>query len=114
RLGERRSRNVALRIPIDEARARADIHFASATRTRSGRTVPVVVRDVTGSPIQYAVVSVDGATARIADAEGRVSVPSGERDEYRLLVRRIGFTPFDGVIRPSADGTLEVSLAPAP
>ena len=78
--------------------------LAVAAEAQSGRTVTVRVQTPGGQPVPYAVVSVDGAPYRIADESGALTLVMASRDSLPVLVKRIGFKPFDGWAKRGAGG----------
>lgn len=87
--------------------------LAVTAEAQSGRSVTVRVRTPGGQPVPYAVVSVDGAPYRIADDSGALTLVMASRDSLPVLVKRIGFRPFDGWARRGAGGgTYEAVMQP--
>ncbi len=87
--------------------------LAVTAEGQTGRSVTVRVKTPGGQPVPYAVVSVDGAPYRIADESGALSLVMASRDSLPVLVKRIGFRPFDGWARRGAgDGTDEAVMQP--
>lgn len=65
-------------------------------------TVRVLDRD--SVPIPFAMVSVEGATARATDSTGRVRLAADPGQSPRVTVRRIGYSPFDGAVHRTPSG----------
>ncbi len=87
--------------------------LAVTAEAQSGRSVTVRVKTPGGQPVPYAVISVDGAPYRIADESGALTLVMAARDSLPVLVKRIGFRPFDGWARRGAsDDTYEAVLQP--
>lgn len=87
--------------------------LAVTAEAQSGRSVTVRVRTPGGQPVPYAVVSVDGAPYRIADESGALTLVLASRDSLPVLVKRIGFRPFDGwARRGTGDDTYEAVMQP--
>ncbi|MEO7999134.1 MAG: carboxypeptidase regulatory-like domain-containing protein [Gemmatimonadaceae bacterium] len=78
----------------------------------NGKGAILVVRDLIGKPVPYAVIATNGATNRIADEEGRVVIPSAPRDSLQVFVRRMGYTAFDGIARRDSTGVFVLTMAP--
>ncbi len=86
----------------------------AASVIAAGRSSLLRVVNPAGQGVPYAVVRVGEALSRVADGEGRVVLPVISRDSARVLVRRIGYTPFDGYMtRPPAGQPFQVTIAPA-
>jgi hypothetical protein len=73
-----------------------------------GRRVRVVSEQ--GQPIIYANVAVDGATTRITDEKGEISLGTGERRALSMRVSRIGFAPWFGKVDLPAVALVTVTL----
>lgn len=87
--------------------------LAVTASAQTGRSVTVRVTTPGGQPVPYAVVSVDGAPYRIADEGGALTLVIAPRDSLPVLVKRIGFRPFDGWARRGAtDDTYEAVMQP--
>ena len=87
--------------------------LAVTAEAQSGRSVTVRVRTTGGQPVPYAVVSVDGAPYRIADENGAMTLVMATRDSLPVLVKRIGYRPFDGWARRGAgDNSYEAVMQP--
>jgi hypothetical protein len=78
--------------------------LAVVAEAQTGRSVTVHVKTAGGQPVPYAVVSVDGAPYRIADESGALTLVMASRDSLPVLVKRIGFRPFDGWAKRGAGG----------
>lgn len=76
--------------------------------------VLVKVRDTQGIPIPYALVQQPRGSSRVASDSGVAEFRIDARDSLRFIVRRIGFSPFDGWLRADSAGGFNVSLAPLP
>lgn len=87
--------------------------LAVTAEAQTGRSVTVRVTTPGGQPVPYAVVSVDGAPYRIADDSGALTLVMASRDSLPVLVKRIGFRPYDGWARRGAgDDTYEAVMQP--
>ena len=87
--------------------------LAVAAEAQAGRSVTVRVKTPGGVPVPYAVVSVDGAPYRIADENGAMTLVMATRDSLPVLVKRIGYRPFDGWARRGAsDDAFEAVMQP--
>ncbi|MHB0964582.1 MAG: hypothetical protein ACYC5V_15385 [Gemmatimonadaceae bacterium] len=87
--------------------------LAVTAEAQTGRSVTVRVKTPGGQPVPYAVVSVDGAPYRIADEGGALTLVMASRDSLPVLVKRIGFRPFDGWARRGAsDLAFEAVMQP--
>ncbi len=73
-----------------------------------GRLVRVVADN--GQPIMYANVTLEGATTRITDEKGEVSLGVGKRQEFTVRVSRIGFAPWFGKVNLPNAATMTVTL----
>ncbi len=100
--GARRAGPLVLRIASDDALARVTVQLPELV-TRAD-LVRVRISTTEGNPVPYAVVSVDGGTPRIADAEGVVSIEAASGRAMRVLARRIGFAPADTTLMRVAEG----------
>lgn len=76
------------------------------------QSATIAVVDAAGVPIPFAVITVDKASARVADDSGRLIIPSVEADSLRLHVRRIGYREFYGTLARSADDRYVVTMNP--
>jgi len=76
------------------------------------QSATIAVVDSAGVPIPFAVITVDKASARVADDSGRLIIPSVEADSLRLHVRRIGYREFYGKLARSADDRYVVIMDP--
>lgn len=74
----------------------------------------VVVRDSIDRPIPFANIQSGGGSIHVASDSGIALLRVPRADSLRLLVRRIGFKPFDGWVRPGADGSYAVLMSPLP
>lgn len=81
---------------------------------RKGPISEVMVVDVGGQPIPYAIVSIGTSPPRVADASGVARLPNPvDADSAQLVVRRIGYNPFGDWARLDLDGArFEVRLNP--
>lgn len=110
--GARRT-GMVLRLSSRDPRATVDLVDAASV-VAGGRSSLLRVVDPRGQPVPHAVVRVGDALSRVADGEGRVVLPVITRDSAKVLVRRIGYTPFDGwVTRPPVGQLFQVTIAPA-
>lgn len=66
------------------------------------------VVDTTGLMIPHALVQPANRVARVASDSGRIELRVPRSDSLKVIVRRIGFAPFEGWIRERLDGTEEV------
>ena len=113
--GPRQSGRVGVRVPSESPRSRVDLWFRSeASDAVSARTTVVRVTSLSGQPIPYAVVGVNGGASRVADEDGRALIPMTLGPSARLLVRRIGYLPFEGAATADSSGIIGVTLAIAP
>lgn len=78
-----------------------------------GRSVTVQVQGPAGRPVPHAVVQLRGAESRITDDSGRVGIRLSV-DSARVTVRRMGYHPFEGILRPPASGFTTIVLDPLP
>lgn len=87
---------------------------AAERAPRKGPITEVMVVDVGGQPIPYAIVSMGNSPARVADASGVAKLPTPvDGDSAQLVVRRIGYNPFGEWAKLDADGArFEVRLNP--
>jgi hypothetical protein len=77
--------------------------------------VRVIVADTGGTRIPFAVVLFEASTRRIASDSGIATYERGAADSLRLVVRRIGYAPFEGWVARSGDGSeYAVALTPLP
>jgi len=93
--------------------------FAPPARaqTTTGALQGTVQAAQTGVPLAYAVVSIPQLSLeRFTDGVGRFLLTALAPGQYTVQVRRIGFTPFRGVVTIEAGVTtrLDVQLAPIP
>src|SRR5512133_3503022 len=103
----------ARRLPMRTAFLAVLSLLAVTAAAQSGRTVTVRVKTLGGQPVPYAVLSVDGAPYRIADESGALTLVMASRDSLPVLVKRIGFRPFDGwARRGTGDDTYEAVMQP--
>lgn len=72
----------------------------------------VVVRDSIGRPVPYASIQASGSTPRTASDSGIALLRVPRADSLKLLARRVGFAPFEGWVKPDADGSYVVQLNP--
>lgn len=81
---------------------------------RKGPITEVMVVDIGGQPVPYAIVSMGNAPPRVADASGVARLPNPvEADSAQLVVRRLGYHPFGGAAKLDLDGQrFEVRLNP--
>ncbi|MFA6166557.1 MAG: hypothetical protein WC700_08080 [Gemmatimonadaceae bacterium] len=87
--------------------------LAVTAEAQSGRSLTVRVKTPGGQPVPYAVISVDGAPYRIADESGALTLVMASRDSLPVLVKRIGFRPFDGWAKRGAGGdNYEATMQP--
>ena len=78
-------------------------------------SVRVVISDSLGNRVPFAVVQVDSRTRRAASDSGVVLLELAAADSIKLSIRRIGFAPFDGWAKRTADGAAyDVRLAVLP
>ncbi len=82
--------------------------LASSRGLDAQSTVRVLDRD--SVPIPFALVSVEGKTARATDSTGRVRSAVDPGPSSRVSVRRIGYTPFDGAVERAANGEFVVAM----
>jgi hypothetical protein len=75
----------------------------------------VEVRDRTGQPVPYAVVSVGASAPRVADIMGIAELPTAVTgDSVQINVRRIGYRPFGEYATQVEDGRFVIHLDPLP
>lgn len=79
---------------------------------QSADAIRVEVKDAGGLPIPYAMVQINRGSARVVNDSGVVQLNGEVADSLRLVVRRIGYIPFDGWSRREAHGVFIVTLAP--
>jgi hypothetical protein len=73
------------------------------------------ITDADRNAIPYALVTLPGGARRVANDSGFIVLPRLDTaDSIKLNVRRVGFAPFDGWVRPVADGVATVELTPLP
>lgn len=114
----RKSRVATVRVTDKSPRTSMDISIGDnigAALTAAdirGKGALLVVRDLTGKPIPYAVVSLNGGANRIADSEGRLVVTSAPKDSMKVLARRIGYTAFDDIARRDSTGVFTLTMSP--
>lgn len=60
----------------------------------------VLVTDSLRTPIPFALVTISGGASRVANDSGYAVLPRATGDSVKLLVRRMGFAPFEGWVRP--------------
>jgi hypothetical protein len=75
----------------------------AATAVAQSVASRVLVTDSAGAPIPFAVVQFDPRTRRAASDSGVVAFEGKGADSVALIVRRIGFAPFDGWVTRSPD-----------
>lgn len=80
-----------------------------AARTVAGQTL-VSVRDVAGTPVPFATLTVMGGATLIADDTGYVRLPAVRSDSVQLRVRRIGFREYFGWQRIRGVGRVDIVL----
>lgn len=56
----------------------------------------IIVTNATGQPIQFAVVMLNGGSPRVTDENGELTLAGVQGDSLSMLVRRMGFAPFQG------------------
>jgi hypothetical protein len=78
-----------------------------------GGPVRVVIADTSGLRIAFAVVQLDASMRRIASDSGVATFETGAADSIRLVVRRIGYAPFEGWV-PRTGGGNEYAVALTP
>jgi hypothetical protein len=72
----------------------------------------LLVADSAGTPIPFAMVTLPGGTRRVGTDSGYASVGKvALGDSIKLVVRRVGYAPFEGWVRAVAD-PLVVRLSP--
>lgn len=81
----------------------------AAARTAAGQT-SVSVRDVAGTPVPFATLTVMGGATFIADDSGQVSLRAVRSDSVQLWVRRIGFREYFGWQRVRGVGRVDIVL----
>ncbi len=81
---------------------------------RKGPVSEVMVVDVGGQPVPYAIVTIGNSAPRVADASGVARLPTPvDADSAQLVVRRIGYNPFGEWAKLDLDGVrFEVRLNP--
>src|SRR5882724_1009177 len=57
-----------------------------------------VLTSETSEPIAYGIVEVHGRAARLTDETGHFQIGPLRPGSYRLLVRQIGYLPFDSTV----------------
>lgn len=62
------------------------------------RKSALFIKNAVGQPIPFATVYVNGGAAQLADSSGRLLLNLQEKS-VRVLVRRLGFVAFDGVLQ---------------
>ena len=67
--------------------------------------IRVIVTDTTGMRIPFAIVQLDASTRRATSDSGVTSFEMHAADSLNLVVRRIGFAPFEGWVLRSATGS---------
>lgn len=93
----------------------ATLVAAPLTAQDDDERIVVRVTDVQGRIIPFAHVRIENGVARVADDSGRAVFNSPPRDELRLQVRRMGFSPFIGPAqRDSVTGEYIADLIPLP
>lgn len=85
------------------------IAVTAAARTAAGQTL-VSVRDVAGTPVPFATLTVMGGATHIADDSGHVSLRAVRSDSVQLRVRRIGFREYFGWQRVRGVGRVDIVL----
>lgn len=72
----------------------------------------LLVVDSAGTPVPFALVTLSGGARRVASDSGIAILGRvAHNDSVKLLVRRVGYAPFDGWVRTAAD-PLVVRLTP--
>jgi hypothetical protein len=80
---------------------------APAQVTLRGR----VVTAETGEPLPFTIVSlIPGSAARFSDAAGAFAITGLPPGSYRLLVRQIGYFPFDTLLALGGDSVVTVAV----
>lgn len=101
-----------MRSPVVPALSAMLAAFAPVALAAQAR---IVVTDSLGNRVAFALVQVKNGTARAADDSGRVTLDALEGDSLAVIVRRIGYRPFEGNVgRDAALGTYRAILDPLP
>lgn len=77
------------------ATLRADVPEVMPTDPRK---TALFIKNEVGQPIPFATVFVNGGVAQLADSSGRLVLNLQDRS-VRIMIRRLGFVPFDGVLQ---------------
>ena len=75
-----------------------------------GERILVRVRDTQGIAVPYAFVQQPKGSARVASDSGVAEFGIAPKDSLRFIVRRVGFTPFEGWLRADSAGDYAVAL----
>lgn len=83
------------------------------TAQTAARSESLLVVHTNGQPIPFASVSLNGGAARVTNTDGVLVVLSAD-DTLKVLVRRMGFEPFQGKVgRAPGSSSFRVTLTPS-
>lgn len=92
----------------------AVLMLAATTAQAQQDRVVARVFDAEARPVPFALVTLRDGVSRIADDSGRVTFNEAAQDSTRFIVRRIGYDPFFGYVKRSADGDFPIMLRVLP
>lgn len=109
------SRAGTVRVVEKQPRASLDLTVRTPiVVAANARSAVIRVLDHSGEPIPHALIAVNGSTERVADDDGIATLAISPGDSISVLVRRIGFTPFNGYAKQaSKTEPFTVELLPA-
>lgn len=98
---------------VSQAFVLASIDAPPVEANRSAEVVSVRVTDVSGMPLAYANVQLNGGHRYVSDDSGRLALPVPSPGPLSLLIRRIGFELAEVKLAARPDTGLAITLQPA-
>lgn len=109
-----------LDLPLSRSAVRAVAQSVStgvelvSANSRGDATAELLITNVAGQPVPYAVVTLSGGVTRVADVAGTVQFNHPGKDTVQVVVKRVGFESYDGsIVRRSAALPFTVALLPS-
>lgn len=91
----------------------ANAKDAGRNASNSDRRTQLIVTDAGGRPMPHVSVSLNGGATRVTDDAGAVTILNHQSDTLSVLVRRLGFAPFQGKLaRASNSDAFRLTLLP--